>query len=184
MLGRYLFILFFLFAGVFCQAQRTNLSVGAYAGIPIGNSSPYYTFQAGVDAIYLTDVSRTFKFGFATGFSYAAGDHYYRDHGDVEEEFQTGNFAYVPLAASGRFILGDFFVGADVGYAVSVTGKKAFNPNGGFYFRPKVGYDFEIFNLFISSSNIFVRQPDATDYLTSRHGLGFFSVNAGIEYKF
>lgn len=176
------FLLFFTFWGL--QAQNTNFKVGVYGGLPMGNSTPYYKYQFGIDGIYLTEVSRSFHFGFATGLSYAVGDYYYRNLGDVEESFQTANFAYVPLAASGRFVLGDFFVGADVGYAVSVTGKKAFNPNGGFYFRPKVGYDFEIFNLFISSSNIFVRQPDATDYLTSRHGLGFFSVNAGIEYKF
>lgn len=184
MFRRRFITLIFLFAGIYLQAQNSHLSLGGYAGIPIGNSSPYYKYQFGLDALYLTDASRTFRFGFATGFSYAVGEFYHKDFEDFVEEFQTSNFAYVPLAVSGRFVLGDFFVGADVGYAVSVTGKKAFNPNGGFYFRPKFGYDFELFKVFFSSSNVFVRQPNPTDYATSRHGIGFYAVNVGIEYNF
>lgn len=184
MLGRYLFILFFLFASVCCQAQNTNFKVGVYGGLPIGNSTPYYKYQFGIDGIYLSELSRSFHFGFATGFAYAVGDHYYRDLGDVEEEFQTGNFAYVPLAASGRFILGNFFVGADVGYAVSITGKKAFTPNGGFYFRPKIGYDFDVLGFYVSSSHVFAKRPNPTDYFNIQHGNGFNAINLGVEYHF
>lgn len=184
MLHKVVFGCVLLFSGWVLQAQNSNFKVGAYGGLPIGNSSPYYTYQIGVDGIYLTEVSRSFHFGFATGLSYAVGDYYYRNHGDVVEEFQTANFAYVPLAASGRFILGEFFIGADIGYAVSVTGKKAFTPNGGFYFRPKVGYDFKLFNVFISSSNVFAKHPSPTDFMTTRHGIGFNAINLGIEYHF
>ena len=176
------FLLFFTVWGL--QAQNTNFKVGVYGGLPMGNSTPYYKYQFGIDGIYLSELSRSFHFGFATGLSYAVGDYFYKKYDDVVEEFQVANFAFMPLAASGRFILGNFFVGADVGYAVSITGKKAFTPNGGFYFRPKIGYDFDVLGFYVSSSHVFAKRPNPTDYFNIQHGNGFNAINLGVEYHF
>lgn len=132
-------------------SQDTNYRFGVNAGSPVGNSGDYTTFQVGADIAYAYSFLNTIELGALVGYSNFLGEDGY------------DNVQFVPLAITGRTTLATFLVGADVGYAVGLGN------GGGFYFRPKVGYNFLLLSIIASYSEI------------SRSGDNFSSVNLGVE---
>jgi hypothetical protein len=116
----------------------------------------------GGDIAYLfetteVDVFNVFSIGPLVGFS-----HFFRDNDNVD-------FSFIPIAASGRYNFTDeFFAGADLGFAIGVDKGN----DGGFYYRPKLGYYFGNLALIASYSGIEV------------DGGSFDSLNLGFEVGF
>lgn len=134
-----------------------GFKVGVNGGIPVGDASDYSNIQVGADVAYLFGVADTFSVGPMLGYS-----NYFPEESDLYDNIQ-----FLPVAASGRLGLGDaFFVGADLGYAIGLNDGN----DGGFYYRPQVGYDFGIVGLVASYSGV------------SRDGGSISSVNLGIEF--
>ena len=87
---------------------------------------------------YLWGVSELLDVGLATGFVNAFGDTETISEGIIEIEAEFEDYQFIPLAASFRiYPTFEFKFGADVGYAVGINEGN----EGGFYYRPLVGYN-------------------------------------------
>lgn len=115
------------------QAQE-GFKAGVNLGLPVGDAGDVSGFSIGIDALYHWAVSDDFNAGVATGFTNAFG-----------KSIDAGTFGsidipdvqFLPIAASGRFNASDMItIGADLGYAVGISDGN----DGGFYYRPIVGY--------------------------------------------
>ncbi len=151
-----LVVVFTIFGFVGSYAQ-SEFRIGVNAGVPLGDADDISTFNFGADFAYLFGVTDVFSVGPLVGYSHFFGENDFED------------FSFVPLAASGRFSFSEaFFIGADLGYAIGADDGN----DGGFFYRPKLGYNFGIIALIASYSGIEVA------------GGSFNSVNLGIEFGF
>ena len=155
------------------SVNAQELRAGLTGGLPIGDAGDGYTFNFGIDATYLWEVSDSFQAGAATGYNHSFGDTMSETitvlgfTTTVEVEFE--DFQYIPLAAAGRFNASEQFVlGADLGYAIAIG-----EGDGGFYYRPMVGYN--------ASEEI---QITASYRGVSVEGGSFSTINLGANYKF
>lgn len=137
--------------GITQMNSQTNLRFGVNGGVPVADAGDFTTFQLGADIAYAYDFINTVEVGGLIGYSHFFGEDGY------------DSVKFVPLAVTGRVSLATFFVGTDIGYAVGLGN------GGGFYFRPKVGYNFILLNVVASYSEV------------SRGGNNFPSVNLGVE---
>ncbi len=144
----------FVFLFGMTQANAQGIVGGAHVGLPVGDTSDNSSFELGADVAYLAPLSVSSSVGALLGFS-----HYFTDEGD--------GLSFLPIAATGRINLHEsFFLGADLGYALGLTD----NVDGGFYYRPKVGFSFMGVGLVASYSGISVNDVTVS------------SVNLGIEF--
>ena len=121
-----------LLSGLAVQAQE-GFNLGINFGLPVGDAGEISSFSLGIDANYLWNVADSFDAGVATGFTNAFGKS--EEILGIDVEFDDVQF--LPLAAAGRYHVTDRFrVGADLGYAVGLNDGN----DGGFYYRPMVGY--------------------------------------------
>lgn len=127
-----LVIAIIMFSGLSLHAQE-GANAGINFGIPVGDAGDFSGFSLGVDLNYLWNVSDAFDAGVATGFTNAFGKSVEILGIDVDTE----DVQFLPIAAAGRFHATDKFrVGADLGYAIGLNEGN----DGGFYYRPMVGY--------------------------------------------
>ncbi len=156
-----LLALTFVGSSVFGQGFR----VGVEAGIPVGDASDITTFHLGADLAYLFPTSDLFSVGGLIGFSHYFGDDFDTPLGNISVD----DFSFLPIAATARFGFSDFlFVGGDLGYAIGISSDN----DGGFYYRPKVGYGLGNLAIIASFSGISVSGGDVS------------SVNLGLEFGF
>ncbi|SFW13405.1 outer membrane beta-barrel protein [Cellulophaga fucicola] len=115
------------------QAQE-GFGAGVNLGLPMGDLDDFYGFNAGVDVQYLGAVSETFYAGGTIGYSHYFGKTYDAAPGiEIEQE----DIQFLPIAAVAKFMITeDFSVGTDLGYALGLKE----DVDGGFYYRPKLGY--------------------------------------------
>ncbi|WP_343486749.1 outer membrane beta-barrel protein [Allomuricauda sp. d1] len=116
---------------------QEGFKLGANVALPVGDAGDISSFSLGLDAKYHWEISDTFYAGVATGFTNAFGktETISEDGFELEVEFEDVQF--LPIAASGKFNASeDFSIGADLGYAVGISDGN----DGGFYYRPGVGY--------------------------------------------
>jgi hypothetical protein len=139
------FILLVLFVSVFgfsAQAQnvdRTNFRAGLNAGMVIGDFSEAYSLVLGVDLYQHWGVSKELDLGVTTGFSNAFGEKQEISAGGAVIETKFDNLQFIPVAGSVRiYPTTDFKIGGDVGYAIGINEGN----EGGFYYRPSMGIDF------------------------------------------
>lgn len=164
-----------LFAISTMSAQDGGFSLGLHAGIPMGDIKDTSSANFGVDVAYMWPMGEGFNLGIASGYTnYSAKEYdivtYSPELGFVTSKFKRDDAGFIPLAAAARLGLTEnFFIGADLGYAFYTGDGDA---NGGFYYQPKVGYDFMPFELFLAYKGI------------SLDGGTFSSVNLGAAYKF
>lgn len=157
-----LFLLCMLGCLGFTSAFSQGLSLGVNAGIPVGDVKELTNFQLGGDLAYRFGVLELLEVGPMVGYSHFFGDS--GEEGDLSWEVDDAQF--VPVAVSGRLGLTSFFVGADLGYAIGLNDGN----DGGFYYRPQVGFNFLMLGLIASYQGI------------SMDGGTVSSINLGVEF--
>ena len=152
-------LLLLLLLTVFGTGQaysQMDIKVGVHGGIPAGDVDDFSSFTASVDAAYLLSLADIVEVGPLVGYSHFFG----------EDDFD--DFQFVPIAAAGRLGLPQsIFVGLDLGYAIALED----NWDGGFYYRPQVGYNFLMVALVVSYSGI------------SDDNFNVSSINFGVEFN-
>lgn len=136
----------------FANAQDGDggFKVGVHFGMPTGDAGDFYTFNVGLDAAYMWNVAENFNAGVATGYTHYMGDEIDLGGGESVDVDDAG---FIPLAASAQYsITESIFLGVDLGYAVYIG--SADGATGGFYYRPKVGYQMEKIEIFLDYKGI------------------------------
>lgn len=147
------------------KAQSTGFEAGAFIGFPIGDAGDYTSLNFGVNLAYYWTVAENFQAGAATGY-----DHW------TAKEFDTGfgkikgdDLGFIPIAAAAKYDFGGFFGGLDLGYAIYAGSGGG---DGGFYYRPRVGWNNTSFNVYGFYKGI------------SSDGSTLSSLGVGFDYKF
>ena len=110
------------------NAQNFNASISP--GLPIGDAGDLANFSMLLDVNYLFEVSEDFNVGPNVGYSISF----------LDKDFDGDDIQFLPLAAAGRYSVSEeFILGADVGYAVGINDGN----DGGFYYCPKIQYNFD-----------------------------------------
>jgi len=141
------------------QAQEGGFNVGVNFGLPLGDIDEVSSFNAGLDVSYMFDVVDSFQAGPSVGYS----------HFFLKSEFSDlfDDIQFLPVSASARFFASeDLFFGANLGYAVGINDGN----DGGFYYRPNIGYSLGSVNLILSYQGI------------SDDGFTASSINLGVEF--
>ena len=124
-----LLVLAFITGGFFMNAQ-TQYEVNA--AFPTGFFGSYYNFGADFKINYLFSVGDDAHVGPSVGVLMYFGK-------DIEEGFDIDNSTFLPVGVSGQYVFEERFVGGlNLGYAIHFTPDEP--RNGGFYYRPTVGY--------------------------------------------
>lgn len=166
---RILFVLVLVSIGVTTvqsqhMGQSSDMKVGVSASLPLGDFSNAYSFGAQADFAYLFQMNETFKVGPMASLIYYNGDKV----GGDEISIKIKDAIFLPIGAHARYLFDDFFVGADLGYAIGLSPS---GMNGGALIRPKVGYNFGNLAAVASYSAI------------TRSGT-ISSINLGVEFSF
>ena len=121
-----LFIVFLAIAGVSnVNAQEGVLNGGFNLGLPTGDTSNVSSFTIGGELNYMFPVADGFTLGPSIQYSYYTG----KDGFD--------GISVLPISGAARFNVSEkFVVGANLGYALGLTD----GIDGGFFYRPVVGY--------------------------------------------
>lgn len=142
----------FLITGLSNTFAQNNFRYGANIGIPVGDADGY-DLQVGADLAYMFEVRQGFGVGPMLGYTNFLSDSF--------------SVSFMPVAVTGRYgLIEAFFVGADLGYGISLED----GLDGGFFYRPKVGYEFGSVVGLVSYSGISVK------------GGTFSSINLGVEF--
>lgn len=147
------------------KAQSTGFGAEVFGGIPMGDVKDAYSFNFGLNLNYYWTVSDNFQAGVAAGYDYWSGKEI--DAG-ILGKFKIDAAGFMPIAASAKYNFDGFFVGADLGYGIGVSKGN----EGGFYYRPRVGYNFSSFNVGLFYKGI------------SMNGGSFSSLGLGFGYNF
>ncbi len=122
--------------GLTATAQKGQFNAGGYIGLPIGDAGDAYSFSYGAEVNYLFELSDKFQVGPSFSYQQYLGS----DSIDVlgiSIPQDVPNVAFLPIAAAARYSISEkFSVGADLGFAIGVDAGN----DGGFYYRPMVGY--------------------------------------------
>ncbi|TDN82352.1 hypothetical protein DET49_1245 [Salegentibacter sp. 24] len=160
---RFVFIVCVMLMGTNVMKAQSGLRLGANIGIPLGDVEEVSNFQAGADIAYMFGIADMLYVGPMIGYTRFFVEDIDNEIVDLDME----DPAFLPIAASGRIALAQgFFFGTDLGYAVGLNDGN----DGGFYYRPQIGYNFGKIGLIASYSGISV------------DGDNFSSINLGIEF--
>lgn len=142
-------------------SQQGNFKIGVNGGIPVGDFEEFATFQLGADVAYRLELAENFELGGVVGYS-----HFFGESGEEGEvSFEVDDIQFLPVAATARYNVDSFLLGADIGYAVGINDDN----EGGFFYRPQVGYNFGKFGVIASYSGI------------SRDGFTVSALTLGLE---
>lgn len=156
-----------IFGFTTAQAQEGGFVLGISAGLPMGDVDEQTSFNLSLDAGYLLDVADSFQVGGMVGYTHFFGKDFESGIVTIEGE----DLQWIPVAGSARFFATeDLFFGADLGYALGMGDTE----EGGFYYRPKVGYNLGAARLILSYTGISISDPSFTAS----------SLNAGVEFGF
>lgn len=150
---------FAVFAFSTVQAQQMKAGVGV--AIPMGDYKDAYSFGITADFTYFFEVNDAFLVGPQAGLLYYMGK-------DISG-FKLDDAMFLPIGASARYLVEDFHFGADLGYGIGLAPD---GNDGGFFYRPKAGYNFGSIGVVLSYSGV------------SLEGASFNSLNAGVEFSF
>jgi hypothetical protein len=120
---KFLCSLIFMAVSFTSTYAQGDIRLGVNAGIPVGDISDASDFNIGADVAYLMGFE-TFQLGPMLGYT-----HFFVDEFD--------DLSFLPLAATARFGLANVELGADLGYALGLTD----GVDGGFYYKPKIGFN-------------------------------------------
>lgn len=109
---------------IFTPHGSSFFTLGAQAGVPIGDEADFFGFAYGAEVGYFYDVSKKFEIGATTGYTYYTGK-------ETDFGFQTKGEGFIPITAKGSYNFSDSFgVEAGLGYAISTGGGE-----GGFVYN-------------------------------------------------
>lgn len=158
----------------FAQNPKYNnmFKIGFNAGIavPAENASSHI----GLDLGYQRLVHPGIGVGFVTGYNHFMGQ--------SKNGINNNDFGVIPLAGMFRYYPEQtgFYVGTDLGYGfITGEGKVASNsnvdlPDGGFYFKPEIGYHNIHWNFALQYANVFTgNQGTIGDQKFNAGTLGF-----------
>jgi len=159
-------ILVFVLAvmGFTTSYSQGNFRFGVNAGLPIGDAADFTTFQLGTDIAYMVNLAGVASVGPMLGYSHFFGDSG-AEIGGIRVDADDAQF--IPIAASGRFTFLSLALGLDLGYALGLNDGN----DGGFYYRPQVGFSIGPVGLIASYQGI------------SMDGGSVASVNLGFEFR-
>ncbi|MCL7764198.1 hypothetical protein MPF19_12285 [Polaribacter sp. Z014] len=116
------------------NAQEGILNGGVNVGIPTGDANDFYGLTLGAELNYMFPISEGFTFGPSVQYS-----HFFGKDIDVigVSSIEVSDASFLPISGAARFNVSEkFVVGANLGYAVGLSD----GLDGGFYYRPLVGY--------------------------------------------
>jgi len=129
-----LFFLFSIFAFNSLQAQE-GFRIGIQGGIPTGDFDEAVSLMIGADVGYMWVLGEYFDLGIATGYVHGFGDKFELESIAAERP----DVQFLPLAGAFRFWpVRDLSIGGNVGQAIGINDGN----DGGFYYRPMIGYLF------------------------------------------
>ncbi|QOD61534.1 transporter [Polaribacter haliotis] len=130
-----LFIAFLAIAGLGkMNAQEGVLNGGFNIGLPTGDFNNSNSFTLGAELNYMFPVAEGFTLGPSIQYSHFFGKDIDLVGGGT---FDTPDTSFLPISGAARFNVSDkFVVGANIGYAVGINEGN----EGGFYYRPIIGY--------------------------------------------
>ncbi|QTE23036.1 transporter [Polaribacter cellanae] len=112
------------------NAQNGVLNAGVNVGLPTGDASDASSFTLGAEVNYMFTV--------ADGFTAGPSVSYSNFFGKKVAGTKVPNVSFLPVAGAARYnVAEDFVAGVDLGYAIGINPK---NNDGGFYYRPMLGY--------------------------------------------
>lgn len=161
---KFLCTIIFLAAGFTSSYAQGDIRLGIHAGLPVGDAADISSFGLGADVAYLVGLGDTFQVGPMVGYNHFFGEEV--DLGGMGS-FEMDDIQFLPLAATARFGLAGLELGADLGYAIGLNDGN----DGGFYYKPKVGFSLFGLGLIASYTGISVE------------GGTFSSVNIGAEFR-
>jgi hypothetical protein len=141
--------------GVSSAFSQGHLKLGVNAGLPTGDAADISSFQLGGDLAYMFNAIPILDVGPMVGYSHFFGDD---DNSDLQ---------FLPAAVAGRLNFPGFTVGLDLGYAVGLNNGN----DGGFYYRPQLGFRFLGLGLIASYQSI-----------SMDNSVNASSVNLGMEF--
>ena len=144
--------------------HHRDMKAGISASLPLGDFSEVYSFGLQADFAYLFQLDESFKVGPMASLFYYKG----KSIGDSEFSMNISDAVFLPIGGHARYLFDDFFVGADLGYAIGISPS---GMGGGVLIRPKVGYNFGNMAAVASYSGI-----------TRSGTIG--SINVGVEFSF
>lgn len=157
-----------IFCVTFMEAQeKQGVKLEGSFGIPTGDLSDGLVFGLGADLSYLWDVTGKFQAGITSGYH-----NFFAKTSGTLPPILSGkgqDFQFVPLAVSVRYyVFEEFFVGTDLGYSFVLID----DVDGGFHYKPKVGFNFGLITTMLSYTGIALEEQS------------FGSVNLGFEVAF
>lgn len=115
------------------NAQEGVFNGGINAGIPTGDMSDFSSFALGAELNYMFPVAEGFTLGPSIQYSHFFG----KDYEVLGTTIEGSDVSYLPISGAARFNVSEkFVVGANLGYAVGIDDGN----DGGFYYRPMVGF--------------------------------------------
>lgn len=140
-------------------SRNSWLKAGLTAGIPVGDTDDFTSFNLGVDLRGQHMVTPNFAIGLASGYT-----HFFAEEG-------LDDFGVIPAAGFLRYYFqpSGLFFGSDVGYGF-ITGDN--NLEGGLYINPQIGYHNYDWNFYAFYQNTF-----------AENDIDLQSVGLGVTYN-
>ena len=164
----------FAFAGT---AQEGRFKAGVDVGLPMGDIEDSASFNLGANAAYVWNVGE----GFDAGVGVSYNTYFAKEYDIMGTTYKADNANFLPIYGTANYSFTEnIFAGADLGYAVGLTD----GIDGGFYYQPKVGYQTEMFEVFIGYKGLMSSSEVVTPIGTISSDTVFSSINLGFNYKF
>jgi hypothetical protein len=126
------------------SSAQQGFKLGAHIGVPVADAGDVSSFTLGLDGAYMWNVAPSFDLGIATGYSHFIGK--------SNNGYKVDDFGFIPLALAGkyRFSGSPVSIGLDLGYGFSTKD----GIDGGFYYQPKVAYNFSQGELYLGYQGV------------------------------
>ncbi len=129
--------------------QKQGLKLEGNLGVPLGDYSSATVFGLGLDMSYLFDITGSLQLGPSVGYQTYFG------RGTSLPPAMTGgreaDIQFLPMAITSRYYFFDeLFLGADLGYGLGLNEGN----DGGFLYKPKVGFSFGLISTILSYTGI------------------------------
>lgn len=115
-----------LFSFNYAYSQEGALKVGGSLSFPVSDLGDATNFGLQLNGSYLFNIEGHLEAGPMASLQ----PYFAKKHGK--------NFWFMPIGGEARYNLNSFFVGVDLGYGIGIAPS---GNNGGFFYRPKVGYN-------------------------------------------